>query len=144
MRSSIVTAILALLAFGCAGPKQGAPTQEVNLAVNLRLENERDLEPIQKALVSAGIPCSANRAMGCSEAPLKVDVRDFNRAKAIAQETIVRHSLTARLYESPADSSLLEVWEQGRKTRLEPHRLYNPSADMTDFLMDPVGRELRE
>ena len=141
MRFSIVTTVLSFLVFGCASPKPAALRQEVNVAVNLRLENERDLEPIQKALVAAGISCSANPASSCNEAPLRVGVRDFDQAKAIAQETIVRDSLTARLYESPTDSSLLEVWEKGRKTRVEAHRLYNPSANMADFLMEPAGKE---
>jgi hypothetical protein len=133
MRLLSVTVILPLLVLGCAGPKPAAQTHEVNVAVNLRLENERDLEPILKALVAAGISCSANRAMSCNEAPLKVPVRDFDRAKAIAQDAIIRGSLTARLYQSPSGTSLLEVWEKGRRTRVEPHRLYNPSATMADF-----------
>jgi hypothetical protein len=79
--------------------------------------------------------------MSCNEAPLRVPVHDFDQAKAIAQEIIIRDSLTARLYQTPNDYSLLEVWEKGRKTRVEPHRLYNPSANMADFPIRPIGKD---
>ena len=97
---------------------------------DLGFERDRELEPIQNALISAGVPCGQG-AMSCNEAPLVVNPEDFARARAIAIETVIRNSLTVRLYKSPSGwSSLLEVWEEGRKTREEPHKLY-PLSDET-------------
>ena len=96
----------------------------MDIAVNLGFERERELDQIRSALISAGIPCN-QRAMSCNEAPLIVRPGDFERAKAIATETVIRNSLTVRLFKSPSGLyPPLEVWEDGRKIREEPHKLY--------------------
>lgn len=119
-----------MLFFGCASNKTSIGAEGVDIAVNLGFEHERELEQIQSALMSAGISCS-QRAMSCNEAPLVVKRGDFERARAIAVETVIQNSLTVRLYILPTGwGSLLEVWEAGRKTREEPHKLY-PLSDET-------------
>ena len=49
---------------------------------------------------------------------------DFERAKVIATEIVVRNSLTVRMWKSRG-SSELEVWERGQKVRDEPYKFYN-------------------
>ena len=131
MRVWILIGLFSAALLGCASNKTSAiDPKGVDIAVNLGFERDRELEPIQKALILAGIPCG-QRAMSCNEAPLVVNREDFERARAIAIETVIRNSLTVRLYTSPSGpSSLLEVWEEGRKTREEPHKLY-PLSDET-------------
>jgi hypothetical protein len=130
MRVWILIYVVSALLLGCATSKDPIGAQGVDIAVNLGFERERELEQIQSALISAGIPCN-QRAMSCNEAPLVVKPGDFERARAIATETVIRNSLTVRLFKSPSGlSSLLEVWEDGRKIREEPHKLY-PLTDDT-------------
>ena len=131
MRVWILPCLFSVILLGCASDKRSAiGPKGVDIAVNLGFERDRELEPIQKALISAGVPCG-QRAMSCNEAPLVVNPEDFERARAIAIETVVRNSLTVRLYKAPSGwCSLLEVWEAGRKTREEPHKLY-PLSDET-------------
>jgi hypothetical protein len=131
MRLWIFVGLFSAILLGCASNKRSAiGVKGVDIAVNLGFERDRELEPIQNALISAGVPCGQG-AMSCNEAPLVVNPEDFARARAIAIETVIRNSLTVRLYKSPSGwSSLLEVWEAGRKTREEPHKLY-PLSDET-------------
>jgi len=69
------------------------------------------------------------RAMSLNAEQIVVEVADFDRAKAVVTDIIVRDKLTVRVYrsadfaKSPA-TSLLEVWEQGQKTREETYKLY--------------------
>jgi hypothetical protein len=69
------------------------------------------------------------RAMSLNAEQIVVEVADFDKAKAVVRELIIRDKLTVRVYKSldfaksPA-SSLLEVWEYGQKTREEPYKLY--------------------
>ena len=129
MRVWILISVVSALLLGCATSKDPIGAQGVDIAVNLGFERERELDQIQSALLSAGIPCN-QRAMSCNEAPLVVRPGDFERARAIATETVIRNSLTVRLFKSPSGlSSLLEVWEDGRKIREEPHKLYPLSDD---------------
>lgn len=129
MRVWILIGVASALLLGCASKKGAIGAQSVDIAVNLGFEHDRELGHIQSALISAGIPCN-QRAMSCNEAPLVVNRADFVRARAIATETVIRDSLTARLYKSPSGSSaLLEVWEGGRMTREEPHKLYPLSGE---------------
>ena len=124
MRVWIFIYVVSALLLGCATSKDPIGAQGVDIAVNLGFERERELDQIQSALISAGIPCN-QRAMSCNEAPLIVRPGDFERAKAIATETVIRNSLTVRLFKSPSGLyPLLEVWEDGRKIREEPHKLY--------------------
>ena len=129
MRFSALIVIVSLVTFGCASTKRSVGPQGVSIAVNLGFEHDRELEPIQKALIVAGVSCE-QCAMSCNEAPLLVKPQDFQLAKTIATDTVIRDSLTVRLYKSPSSSSLLEVWESGQKTREEPHKLY-PLTDET-------------
>jgi len=129
MRVWILIGIFPVLLLGCASHSGTIGAQGVDIAVNLGFEHDRELEPIQSALISAGIPCN-QRAMSCNEAPLVVERGDFERARLIAVETGIRNSLTVRLYTSPTGwDSLLEVWEAGRKTREESHKLYPLSEE---------------
>ena len=129
MRVWILIYVVSALLLGCATSKDPIGAQGVDIAVNLGFERERESDQIQSALVSAGIACN-QRAMSCNEAPLVVRPGDFERARAIATETVIRNSLTVRLFKSPSGlSSLLEVWEDGRKIREEPHKLYPLSDD---------------
>ncbi len=67
--------------------------------------------------------------MSLNAEQIVVEVADFDRAKTAVTEIIVRDKLTVRVYKSadfaksPA-TSLLEVWENGQKTRDEPYKLY--------------------
>jgi hypothetical protein len=132
--------MLLSLTFGCATPPSSLGKHPARLAVNLGIEHDRELETVQKALTEAGISWEQS-AMSCNEAPLLINREDFQSAKAVATGAIIKNSLSIRLYESPSDSSLLEVWQRGRKVREEPHKLYNPSPETIDMLMAPVAKE---
>lgn len=100
----------------------------VNVAVNLGLKHDRDLWRLYDSLAVAGFRCGL-RAMSLNAEQIVVEVADFDRAKTAVTEIIVRDKLTVRVYKSadfaksPA-TSLLEVWENGQKTRDEPYKLY--------------------
>ncbi len=101
----------------------------VDVAVNLGLKHDQDLWMLYDSLAAMGFRCSM-RAMSLNAEQIVVEVADFDRAKAAVIEIIVRDGLTVRVYtsadfiKSPA-TSLLEVWENGHKTREEPYKLYD-------------------
>lgn len=131
-------ALLTALAVGCASTDhpefplhdttRQARAPYVDVAVNLGLKNSHDLLRLYDSLASAGFRCGL-RAMSLNAEQIVVEELDFARAKAAVTEIIVRDKLTVRVFTSvdfkkaPA-TSLLEVWEQGRKTREEPYKLY--------------------
>jgi len=88
MRVWILIGSFSVLLLGCARNSRTIGAQGVDIAVNLGFEHERELEQIQSALISAGIPCN-QRAMSCNEAPLVVKRWDFERARPIAVETVI-------------------------------------------------------
>jgi hypothetical protein len=100
----------------------------VDIAVNLGLKHDDDLLRLYDSLAAAGVRCGI-RAMSLNAEQIVVEVADFDRAKAVVTELIVRDKLTVRVYKS-ADfakspgTSFLEVWEHGQKTREEPYKLY--------------------
>ena len=67
--------------------------------------------------------------MSLNAEQLVVERGNFYQAKALVTRIIIRDRLTVRVYESadfdktPA-SSQLEVWEKGKKIRVEPYKLY--------------------
>jgi hypothetical protein len=69
------------------------------------------------------------RAMSLNAEQIVVERQDFERAKTVVQDIIVRDRLTVRVYKSrdfdkTPTISLLEVWEKGQKVREETYRLY--------------------
>lgn len=131
MRAAILIIILATSLSGCVNQvhNSSAPLVDpVDVAVNLGMEHEDDLRILYDALASSGIPCN-RRAMSLNAEQIVVNRDDFERARAFLIRVVVKRSLTARLYESPdfamsPGTSLLEVWEKGRKLREEAYKLY--------------------
>ncbi|MCX6922615.1 MAG: hypothetical protein NT154_05280 [Verrucomicrobia bacterium] len=121
MRVASLTTIVFLsgLLCGCAS-KPRSPG--VDLAVNLGIEEVRDVERLHDAIASAGIRCGM-RAMSLNAEQIVVSPSDFEKARAFAVEFVARESLTVRLWKWP-HSPLLEVWEKGRMIREEPYKLY--------------------
>ena len=100
----------------------------VDIAVNLGLRHNDDLLKLYDSLASAGMRCGI-RAMSLDAEQIVVEREDFDRAKAIVTSIVVRDHLTVRVYESPdfektPTSSLLEVWEEGKKVTEEKYKLY--------------------
>jgi hypothetical protein len=100
----------------------------VDVAVNLGLKYDGDLLKLYDSLAAMGVRCGL-RAMSLNAEQIVVEAAEFDRAKAAVTQIIVRDKLTVRVYKS-ADfgksptTSLLEVWENGQKTREEPYKLY--------------------
>jgi len=100
----------------------------VDIAVNLGFERVRDLESLYDSLASQGVRCGL-RAMSLNAEQIVVERADFDRARIVVTDIIVRDRLTVRVYTSPdfdkaPASSPLEVWERGRKVREETYKLY--------------------
>jgi hypothetical protein len=136
---SITIAALSIAIAGCASsqrtetsPHQSANQARepyVNIAVNLRLKHSRDLWKLYDSVAEAGFRCSM-RAMSLNAEPIVVELADFDRARAAATEIIIRDKLTVRVYKSSEfakspGTSMLEVWENGKKTREEEYKLYD-------------------
>jgi len=137
-RILIPIAILSAFLSGCASKGPAAPSHHdmaytarppfADIAVNLGLKHDRDLLRLFDSLASTNVRCGM-RAMSLNAEQIVVERRDFERAKVIVTEIIVRDRLTVRVYESaefdksPA-TSLLEVWEKGQKVREETYKLY--------------------
>jgi len=69
------------------------------------------------------------RAMSLGAEQITVPPEEFEKAKTIVTGIIVRDMLSVRVYESAdfAESpttSLLEVWEQGKRVRKEKYMLF--------------------
>lgn len=138
MKAHLLAACLWILALGCGttphreqslhSEANTARPPYVDIAVNLGLRHTEDLHRLYDSLASAGVRCGL-RAMSLNAEQIVVERADFERAKAIVTEIVVRDKLTVRVYES-ADfaktptTSLLQVWEQGQKVRAEPYKLY--------------------
>ena len=131
---ALCVSAIGLFVCGCAGIGRPAVLRPVDVAVNLGFERDREVDVIRREFQSWGIP-HEQRAMSCNEAPLVVNREDFLIAKSIATEAVIKNSLTVRLYKTPVGfQSEMEVWEQGKKTREEPHKLYNISEETIRIL----------
>jgi hypothetical protein len=127
MKISIYMAVLLLFLLGCASTKHNVLNASpfvggVDIAVNLGMEHYGDMMKLDDALASTGMP-RRMRAMSLNAEQIVVERSDFERAKILVTNIIIRDALTVRVYGSPT-SSLLEVWEKGQKIREEPYKLY--------------------
>jgi hypothetical protein len=100
----------------------------VYIAVNLGEAHHRDLFKLEAELGHAGIPCT-HTATSLRATDLAVEREDFDRVKPLLERFVIRDKLSVRIYKSPysVNSSvnpLLEVWENGKKTREEYYRIY--------------------
>jgi hypothetical protein len=127
----LIAAFVALLS-GCTTTTQSVHYPEpfkdpVDIAVNLGLKYSRNIDKLERALVSEGIPCR-RRAMSLNAEQIVVERGDFDRAKVLANLIIIRERLTVRIYTSPDSAktigSKLEVWEKGKMVREEQYKLY--------------------
>ena len=130
--SILLTLIVASL-LGCTSPARTSPypapfKDGVDIAVNVGMKYGQDIDKLEDAMTAAGIPCRP-RAMSLNAQQIVVERENFDRAKIIVRDIIVRDKLTVRVYvsadfgKSPA-TSLIEVWEKGKKLREEPYKLY--------------------
>lgn len=130
--------MLAACMFGCTSTPSTAPRLHdnphqarppyVDIAVNTGFERAGDLESLYDSLASRGVRCGL-RAMSLNAEQIVVERADFGRAKGIVTDIIVRDKLTVGVYSSAyfdkaPGSSPLEVWERGRKVRVETYKLY--------------------
>ena len=138
MKCAISSVILAALLVSCASAPPTAPhlhdkahqarAPYVDIAVNLGFERVGDSLSLYDSLASQGVRCGI-RAMSCNAEQIVVERADFDRAKIIVTDIIIRDKLTVRVYTSPdfdkaPASSPLEVWVRGQKVREETYRLY--------------------
>jgi hypothetical protein len=134
IRTIITFFFLTAMLSGCVT----APSRDTDLAVNLGLEYVRDNLRLQDLLASAGIDCGM-RAMSPGAEQIVVHRADFERARVLAVDIVVRELLTVRLWKSPG-SSELEIWEKGQKVRDEPYMLYLWTPETVDsFMKDKIG-----
>ena len=124
----ILGLVLCILLLGCSTPISPV----ANLAVNTGFDRAREVEHLRDEIVAAGIPCGM-RAMSLSASPITVSPADFDRAKRVATGIIIRDSLTVRVWLAPG-SPELEVWEDGRKIREEPYKLYMESQILETWM----------
>jgi hypothetical protein len=75
-----------------------------------------DLNKLQKVVHDQDLPC----ALTGDPKFLLVYLRDFDRVRKIATEEIVRDSLSVQI-RNDKDSSDFEIWENGKKIRVEPY-----------------------
>jgi hypothetical protein len=134
MKISIFVGAIFLFLFGCASPLHiknypSAFSDGVDIAVNLGLAHTQDIDKLEDALASEGMPCR-RRAMSLNAEQIVVERRDFEQAKILAISIMIRDKLTVRVYKSPdsaksSATSLLEVWEKGQNVREESYKIYN-------------------
>ena len=138
MKTSLSTVLLVLLSPGCGTTERTAQSLHDaehtarppydDIAVNLGQKRESDLFRLYDSLASHGVRCGMT-ASSLGAEQIVVERDDFDRAKGIITEIIVRDKLTVRVYESvdfdksPANS-LLEVWQDGQKVREENYKIY--------------------
>lgn len=136
MRTTTALAALLLLLCGC-GTVMRAPIHDaahqarppfVDIAVNSGPRHEADLNKLYDILATRGVRCGM-RAMSLGAEQIVVERKDFQTAKALAEQIVTNEKLTVRIFQSPnfADSpatSLLDVWERGKKTREEKYKIY--------------------
>jgi hypothetical protein len=133
MRILILMAVFAAFTPGCGTATHtaryaGPFNDGVDVAVNLGWEHAQDIDKLENAMALEGMPCR-RRAMSLNAQQIVVERNEFDHAKALVIQIIVRKRLTVRVYKTPdfakdPPSSMLEVWENGKKTREEPYRLY--------------------
>jgi hypothetical protein len=75
-----------------------------------------DLNKLQKVVHDQDLPC----ALTGDPKFLLVYLRDFDQVRKIATEEIVHDSLSVQI-RNDKDSSDFEVWENGKKIRVEPY-----------------------
>ncbi|MDB6024409.1 MAG: hypothetical protein JWM68_632 [Verrucomicrobiales bacterium] len=128
MRHFFIISFLVALLSSCVGPSTSTTTgvdylpTGTDLAVNLGLKHYDDLRRLRSGLISAGFQCG-ERAMSLNAAPILVLPQDFEKARVLAREIVIRDALTVRLWKSPGAHEL-EVWEHGNKTRDESYKFY--------------------
>jgi hypothetical protein len=137
-KRSIPSATLLALVLGCQSTQIPEPnihdkahqprTPYVDIAVNNGFERAHEVQSLYDSLASAGVRCGM-RAMSCNAEQIVVERADFDRAKIIVTDIIIRDKLTVRVYTSPDPAKglafeIMEVWEQGQKVREEPYKLY--------------------
>lgn len=99
-----------------------------DIAVNLGLKYDKDLQKLYDDLAAAGVKCGL-RAMSLGAEQIVVERNNFDDAKFVLTNIIVKERLTVRVYTSPdflqfPDKYPLEVWQKGRKIREEQYKLY--------------------